>query len=108
MDYYRKSLKSYLNIKRRLCDSEETEQLMKIKSEGQPLPSNISEGDSGADWVFYKDVESELSTEDMEKLMHLNKAKDIRTIKKCVIFFTVLEIISISFTAILILIGLLQ
>ena len=100
MNRYRNELVSYLGIQKTICGSEETEQLKKLKREGQPLPQNISEGNSEVVEVFYKDIASELRTEDLEKVVHFIQAKYIRTIKKCIIFFAVLGVILLSLTLI--------
>ena len=85
------------------CSEDETEKYRKLLSQGMPLPDGIlrRNPDSSDEFaMFYTVKETTLSKEELSKYLQYKQLCTLITIKKCVVFFTVLTIISLACSAI--------
>ena len=89
-----------LKCRKQFCVDEEYETCKSLYDEGKALPegvfhgSVISEGGVKED-VFYRYGQEKMSDEEWKQYIALKQYMDIRTIKRCVVFFAVLAIISL-------------
>ena len=84
--------------KRNFCSNEENQKYKKILAEGGTLPKWIyreeyEEGLSTEE--FFNIHKSNLSEEEIKEYLMYKKLSMIRTIKNCVVFFTVLTVIGL-------------
>lgn len=79
------------------CTTAENVNYRKMLDEGRPLPDGVYEYESDGPSVrcFYMIEEPELTEREFNELATLKQLKLLTTIKKCVVFFTVLTIISL-------------
>ncbi len=97
---YQKELSTFLNIKTETtCSDEENKQLRALDEANQPLPPGYRRSTEYFT-MFLKPVELP-EVEELEQRMKLQNAKNLRTIKNCVIFFTVLAALQLVFGFIL-------
>ena len=85
------------------CTDSETEEYRKLLSQGMPLPNDILCRDpdiSNEYATFYTVQETKLSKEELLEYVQYKQLCTLITIKKCVVFFTVLTIISLVCSAI--------
>lgn len=85
------------------CTAEENEMYLEMQKQNQPLPYNIvrrSVGEALLD-EFCRIVPMEVPMEKIRKYCALRNAKNINTIKNCILFFTTLAIISLALSVIL-------
>lgn len=85
------------------CSDSENEEYRKLVSQGLPLPKGVMrrnpEG-SGEYAMYYIVEESPLSREELAEYIQYKQLENIVAIRKCVVFFTVLTIISLIIGAI--------
>lgn len=87
-------------IEYRECSAEEKQQYLSAVKNGEPLPQEIKKAYINGVNEFSRRLDCGLSAEEKMEYLALKQAKDISTIKKCVIFFTVLAAISIAISVI--------
>lgn len=80
-----------------LCSQEENEKYAALLKEKKPLPSGVRkyQSDDSDEAEFYTVYAPELSKDELEELLTYKKLNYLRTIKNCIVFFTVLTVISI-------------
>lgn len=92
------------------CTPEETAKLTADHAEGKELPCDIgytttetfnNESNASTSLSFYRIVPSDISSEEKMEYLALLRSKNIKTIKNCVVFFTVLMVISLCASVIL-------
>ena len=83
--------------KRVNCSKEENAELAGLLREGLPLPDEIYRSDDSTDYVFWRYEPLGVPEEQIELMLKLRMAHDLRIIKGCVIFFTVLAAIGLFF-----------
>lgn len=77
------------------CTKEENEELYNMKASGMKLPDDIKEKTlSGGG--FYRLKRADADDDELKRYIELKKMKDLETIKSCVLFFTVLAVISLA------------
>ena len=86
--------------RKKYCIDEEFDTVKSLYDEKKALPNGIyHEAVIAKDGVrvdrFYRLVNEDLSDEEWKEYIALKQYMDIHTIKKCVVFFTVLAIISL-------------
>ena len=93
-------LKYELGILREVdCSYEENEKYRKLLQENKPLPKDIlcRYPDGPVEYAsFYKVERTVLSKDELSEYLQYKQLKSIITIKKCVVFFTVLTVISLA------------
>ena len=88
------------------CSDSETEEYRKMLQAGMPLPEGVlrRNPDSSVEFaMFYTVKKTELSGEEMAEYLQYKQLCTLITVKKCVVFFTVLTIISLICSAIAVL-----
>ena len=88
------------------CSDSETEKYRSLLKQGMPLPNGVrrsapdayDESDENA--MFCKTEETKLSKEELAEYLQYKQLSTLLTIKKCVVFFTALTIISLASSAI--------
>lgn len=79
------------------CSREESEKYIELLKNNQPLPKGVYQEESDVTGYsqFYTIYEAnkEMTPEEIEEYFLLKQSSDIRTIRNCVIFFTVLIVI---------------
>ena len=93
------------------CTYEEDEKYREMLQENKPLPDGIlcRNPEGSAEYAsFYKVERTTLSEDELAEYLQYKQLKSIITIKNCVVFFTVLTIISLVCGLILTLAMLLQ
>ena len=91
------------------CTDEENQMFLDMIKRKEELPIDIvrREESNGTKLdEFYKVVPLEITSEEIQKYCALQNAKNIKTIKNCVVFFTALTVISLVVTFCLLLISL--
>lgn len=97
---YQKELIKFLNIETETaCSDEENKQLRALIKSKQPLPPGYHRSVESST-TFVKPAELP-EIKELEQKLKLQNAKNLRTIKYCVIFFTVLVALQIVFGFIL-------
>ena len=93
-------LKYELGILREVdCSYEENEKYRKLLQENKPLPKDIlcRYPDGSVEYAsFYKVERTALSKDELAEYLQYKQLKSIITIKKCMVFFTVLTVISLA------------
>ena len=82
------------------CSDEENEKYRKLLQENEPLPNGIlhRNPDSSTEYAsFYKVEKTVLSKDELSNYIQYKQLKTLTTIKNCVVFFTVLTVISLIF-----------
>lgn len=82
------------------CSTEDEKKYSQLMAEGRTLPENIIVSkDYGmgneVTYHFYTTKNLELSNEELSEYIMLKQLKNIQTIKNCVVFFTVLSVVSL-------------
>ena len=78
------------------CSVEENEKYRKMLQENETLPDGIVRREGEVEYAsFYRLEKTILSKEELAEYLQCRQLKAIETIKKCVVFFTVLTIISL-------------
>lgn len=93
-----KALKTALGIRKETqCSFSENEQYAQLLKEGKPLPEGVVKIPDSSDEYpdFCVIIESKLSEDELAEYIQLRQLKNIITIKKCLVFFTTMSIISI-------------
>ncbi len=88
------------------CTEEENKMFSELLKNKESLPVDIAqytEGDGAKRDKFYRVVPLEITSEKIQEYCALRNAKNIKTIKNCVAFFTVITIISLIATVFLLL-----
>lgn len=88
------------------CSDEDTKKYREYMQNGTPLPNGIDYSKNYGvgnefEYFFYTVNVPELSEEEKQEYLMLKKLRSINTIKKCVVFFTTLTVISIVSTILL-------
>ena len=81
------------------CSTEENKAYTQMMRDKQPLPNNVFCKDSDG-LYFYMLRPVELTEQEIDEYIKLKKLHHIKIIKNCVVFFTVLTIISMLITLI--------
>lgn len=81
------------------CSAKENKEYRKILKDGGELPRGIypyifTDG-TVSNFDFYTIYENELSKDEMDEYLKYKKLKLLKTIKNCLIFFAILQILSI-------------
>jgi hypothetical protein len=82
------------------CSDEENEKYRKLLQKNEPLPNGIlhRNPDSSTEYAsFYKVEKTVLSKDELSNYIQYKQLKTLTTIKNCVVFFTVLTVISLIF-----------
>ena len=80
------------------CSPEDNRQYLELLKNGQALPQGVyrkKDIDGRELDLFYTVYDPQLSEKEISEYIELMQYKEIRTIRKCVVFFTVLTIISL-------------
>ena len=88
------------------CPTEETKAFRKLLEEGKPLPEGVLQhnADDEPEYAtFYRVEKTDLSPEELSQYIEYKRLKSLITIKNCVVFFTVLTIISLALGALAVL-----
>lgn len=92
-----KNLRTELDLIQKIdCSNADNKLYRKMKKEGKELPTGIYEykNQTGEPLdIFYKLYETDLTFEEKTEYLMLKKICFIKTIKNCVLFFTILTII---------------
>ena len=86
------------------CSYEENEKYRNLLQKNEPLPNGIlrRNSDVSVEYAsFYKVERTALSKDELAEYLEYKQLKSIITIKKCVVFFTVLTVISLVCSLIL-------
>lgn len=90
MSNYQEMLYKYIGYaEKESCSPEENEKLAELVQGGKPLPEGYETDKDYPDKFFYQIKKFDLSREEIQDLIGIKKARDIRTIKKCAVFFSV-------------------
>lgn len=80
------------------CTQDENKAYTKLVKEGKPLPKNVypfgNDAGTPSDSEFYKLYASDLSDAELAEYLTYKKLSMLKTIKNCLLFFTILTIIS--------------
>ena len=76
-------------------DKENQMYLTKYIEAGVELPEDIYLERNGDDFLFYTIQQPDYSSEKLKQLLAYKEFKTLRTIKNCVVFFTILTIIGL-------------
>ncbi|MBQ2719691.1 MAG: hypothetical protein IJF73_06450 [Clostridia bacterium] len=92
-------LKFSLGISQKVqCSEEKTEEYRKLISEGQALPDGVfceNANDTPEYACFYTVQDAPLTKEELAEYLQYKQLRSIITIKNCVVYFTVISIISL-------------
>lgn len=97
LDNYRLEYDLYEKV---LCTQKESEEYKDLLKQGKRLPEDVRTND---DWrnvndsEFYRLVRPNLTQEEITEYLMYKKLNMLKTIKNCVVFFTVLAVISLIF-----------
>lgn len=86
------------------CTKEENVQYRKSRQNGEPVPEDVYEyKDEQGNPLgnFYRIYETDLSPAEKEEYLLLKKSADIRTIRNCILFFTVLALFNLTISILL-------
>ena len=86
------------------CSYEENKKYRELLQENKPLPNGIlrRDPDGSVEYAsFYKVERTALSKDELSEYLQYKQLKSIITIKNCVVFFTVLTVISLTLSLIL-------
>jgi hypothetical protein len=78
-------------VQRVYCSKEEEKRYRRMAKEKQPLPDDVRSDESG----YFRYVETDLSGEELDKLLLYRQISYLRTTKNCMLFFMVLAVISL-------------
>ena len=84
------------------CSKLLSEKCVELKKSGKSLPEDVFTNPNGE---FFTIQELDLSEEEIAEYLNYKKIKMLKTIKNCVVFFTVLTVISMIVVAIMLLNG---
>lgn len=94
-----KNLKESLGLREKVsCTLEENEAYAELLKNGQPLPEGVEQDDPNdkPEYAsFHVPQETTLSREELAEYISLKQLKLLTTVKNCVVFFTVLTILSL-------------
>ena len=80
------------------CSAEDNRWCLHLVKSGQELPQGVyrkKDIDGRELDLFYTVYDPQLTEQEMQEYIALMQYKEIRTIRKCVVFFTVLAVISL-------------
>ena len=90
---------TYGLLHKKECTAEETKRYKRIVNEKGILPSNVfpyyDYEHEGEVTGFYRIVPADLTEEEISEYLKFKKLDMIQTIKNCVLFFTIMTVISI-------------
>lgn len=78
------------------CSEEENYTYLEMLEQGKELPKDVIRriDSNGAELnQFYRVAPMKMTSEEMQEYIRLKQAKDLHTIRNCVVFFTVLTVI---------------
>jgi hypothetical protein len=85
-------------LKRTDCSANDTKKYIEMLNQGMPLPDGVFRDDPDCRnefATFYTVEKTELSKEEISEYIQYKQLCTLITIKKCVVYFTVLSIISL-------------
>lgn len=82
------------------CSNSENQKYLNDKKSGNPLPSNVTPSRENPN-KFYTVKDSGLTEDERRLYIELKKLEHIKTIKNCVLFFTVTAVIGLIATFLL-------
>ncbi len=85
-----------------MCKNKECEQYRKMEKEGSSLPDDIFPTELGS---YRKIIDSDLSEDEEAFYLKLKQAQYIKTTKNCVLFFTVVYIVTLAIGLLFLLAG---
>lgn len=89
-------MQKIINSEKQLCSNADQEKYSQMLKNGEPLPDNIyvehNEHDNRN--YFFECNSLNFSNEEQIKYLFLKLVSDTQTIKKCIIFFTIVAVIS--------------
>lgn len=101
MNYFSEKFRNGLSelhiLKIHKCNPQQSSCLKEMLEKGQALPTGFCKN-PGNKGEFVHMENYECSDEELLKLMLLQQAKHIQTIKKCAVFFTAIVTIFLAFT----------
>ena len=92
LDRYRLKYDLY---EKALCSQKENQEYKDLLKQGKRLPEDIYPVGDFNDSEFYRLVRPELTQEEIAEYLMYKKLDMLKTIKNCIVFFTVLMIIGI-------------
>ena len=100
-------LKESLGIREQTpCTLKENEAYVELLKNGQPLPEGVEQNDPNVEpeyASFHVPQETPLSKEELAEYVSYKQLKTLTTIKNCVVFFTVLTVLSLIGSLIIVL-----
>ena len=81
------------------CTEEQNAEYRQLSKENKPLPPRVfcRNSDPASEYAsFYTVSEMDLSTEQLNEYLQYRQLKTLTSIKKCMVFFTVLTVIAIA------------
>lgn len=81
------------------CTPQGNEHFRKMVANGQPLPEDVYQEDGEYDVeeaTFYRVPEPEMSKDELFEMLTYKQLKLLTTIRNCVLFFTILTILSLA------------
>lgn len=81
-----------------LCSQKESDEYKDLLKQGKSLPDDIYHDDdwrNACDSEFFRLVRSDLTQEDIMEYLTYKKLDMLKTIKNCIVFFTVLAVIAL-------------
>ena len=82
------------------CSNSENQKYLNDKKSGNPLPSNVTQSRENPN-KFYTVKDSDLTEDERRLYIELKKLEHIKTIKNCVLLFTVTAVIGLIATFLL-------
>ena len=82
------------------CSNSENQKYLNDKKSGNPLPSNVIQSRENPN-KFYTVKDSGLTEDERRLYIELKKLEYIKTIKNCVLYFTVIAVIGLIATFLL-------
>ena len=87
-EIYTEKMQELGMLNEEVCPPEECERFKKLVEAGESLPEGVRKSAEN-DNVFLRTSSGNVSKKDVDKLLWLEMCKDIRTLKKCVVFLAV-------------------
>ena len=79
-------------VKKQVCTESEEKILRELEQSGKSIPDNVFKSD--AYYWRYVDADTDVTDTDIQTLCALKQTQHIKTIKNCVVFFTVCAVVS--------------
>ena len=84
------------------CSEEENQAYLELLKQKKKLPIDVVQRNDNLN-KFFRVVPMDISHEELQEYCLLNQTKNLNTIKNCVVFFTILTVISLIATVFLLL-----